>query len=113
MTMAFKSNLTCFNIVNVEDSPITQVIDKVIKQEEELRKKKKEDDPVIMYNGSESDESSLEDELQSANKNIGLYQKTGYCYSCTKSFIPQIVCCILVALWFSDNKQQKNMDNME
>jgi len=35
MTLAHQNHLTCFNIVNVEDSPITQHLDKLIKMEEE------------------------------------------------------------------------------
>ena len=33
--MAYDSHLTCFNIVNIEDSPITQVIDKILKAKSE------------------------------------------------------------------------------
>jgi len=49
----------------------------------------------------EDKESSDEDYIE---KNIGLYMKTGHCYSDVKSFIPQVVCMSLVALWFSDKK---------
>lgn len=40
------------------------------------------------------------------DKNIGIYMKAGHCYSDVKSFIPQIVCLSLVALWFSDQKMR-------
>lgn len=45
--------------------------------------------------------------------NIGVYQKTGHCYSDIKSFIPQIISIILVALWFSEHKQQNNLNDLE
>lgn len=70
--------LTCINVVNVEDSPITRVTDQL----------KGEDD-----SGRE--------------RNIGFYMKTGYCYCDIKSFIPQVVSMALVALWFSDHKMRK------
>ena len=33
--------------------------------------------------------------------------KAGHCYSDVKSFIPQIVCLALVAVWFSDQKMKQ------
>jgi len=33
--------------------------------------------------------------------------KAGYCYCDVKSFIPEVVCMALVALWFSDAKTKK------
>ena len=33
--------------------------------------------------------------------------KAGYCYCDIKSFIPEVVCMALVALWFSDHKAKK------
>lgn len=102
LSHAFKNNLTCFNIINIEDSPLTQAMDNLIKQEEEEIAQKKKDSPTVLYDISDDEDSS---EYVQANKNIGLYQKTGHCYSDIKSFIPQIVSIILVGLWFSDNKQ--------
>jgi predicted homoserine dehydrogenase-like protein len=92
--MAYKHNLTCFNIVNVEDSPVTHVIDDLLKAQAATEKQ------VVLLN-TDSDE-----EIGPINKNIGLYQKTGHCYSDIKSFLPQITCLMLVAIWFSDNKQK-------
>ena len=46
-------------------------------------------------------------------RNIGLYTKTGYCYSDIKSFLPQLVSLILVGIWFSDNKQQHNTSDLD
>jgi hypothetical protein len=66
----------------MENSPITRVIDEILKEEK-------------------GEDSSEEDYIE---KNIGLYMKTGHCYSDVKSFIPQVVCMSLVALWFSDKK---------
>lgn len=65
LALAFKNNMTCFNVVNMENSPITRVIDEIIKEEKT---------------------DSSEDEY--LEKNIGLYQKSGHCYSDVKSFIP-------------------------
>lgn len=38
MRMAYKMNLTCFNVVNVENSPITKLIDQI--RDEDLLIKK-------------------------------------------------------------------------
>lgn len=70
--------LTCINVVNVEDSPITKVTDYMTGEEEGTKE-----------------------------RNIGFYMKTGYCYCDIKSFIPQVVSMALVALWFSDHKAKK------
>ncbi|CDW73732.1 glucosamine--fructose-6-phosphate aminotransferase [Stylonychia lemnae] len=76
---ARNQDLTCINVVNVEDSPITKV----------------------------GENLSAQGFDNSQNKNIGLYMKAGYCYCDVKSFIPEIVCMALVALWFSDAKTKK------
>jgi glucosamine 6-phosphate synthetase-like amidotransferase/phosphosugar isomerase protein len=78
LKMAKEVELTCMNVVNVEDSPITKVNDYLAGEEE---------------SGKE--------------RNIGFYMKTGYCYCDIKSFIPQVVSIALVALWFSDHKMRK------
>ena len=57
--MAKELDLTCINVVNVEDSPITKVGDE-----------KKEDGD------------------QGKERQIGFYMKSGYCYCDIKSFIP-------------------------
>ena len=83
LKLAYENNLTCFNIVNVEDSPITHVIDDIIAEAAKAKCEK----PVVLYNASDSEpESRGEEEI--ADKNIGLYQKSGHCYSDVKSFIP-------------------------
>ena len=38
------------------------------------------------------------------DENIGLYMKSGFCYSDVKCFIPQILAMALVSIWFSDKK---------
>lgn len=98
MRMAYKQNLTCFNVVNVENSPITKLIDQ-IREEDLLIKKQSSSTSNVLFNAS--DEDSEEDIV---DKNIGLYQKSGHCYSDVKSFIPQVVCLALIAIWFSDKK---------
>jgi hypothetical protein len=60
--------LTCFNIVNIEDSPITRVIDDIVAEQT----KQKAEKPVVLFDGSESDPESNED-AEATNKNIGLY----------------------------------------
>ena len=65
------------NIVNVEDSPLTRVI-------------------------SESVDPNSEQWFDS--ENIGMYMKSGFCYSDVKSFIPEVISMALVALWFRFNK---------
>jgi hypothetical protein len=52
--------ITCINVVNVEDSPITKINEML----------------------------NLNEEDGSREKNIGLYMKSGYCYCDIKSFIP-------------------------
>jgi len=38
-----------------------------------------------------------------------MYMKSGFCYSDTKSFIPEVISMALVALWFSAHKSA-NLD---
>ena len=71
--MAKKLNLTCINVVNVEDSNLNNA------------------------------STEFQDK---GEKKIGLFMKSGYCQCDIKSFVPQIVCMALVALWFSDNKSK-------
>lgn len=82
--MAKQAELTCINVVNVEDSPITKVAD---------------------YASSHDDDDHVEAAVK--ERNIGFYMKTGYCYCDIKSFIPQVVSMAIVALWFSDHKMKK------
>ena len=100
LKLAYEMNFTCTNIVNVEDSPITKVIDQI---NQEKNKKKDDESPAIIFNASDE---SAEDDIDKGNQNVGLYMKSGFCYSTIKSFIPSVICLSLVALWFSDNKQQ-------
>ena len=37
-----------------------------------------------------------------------MYTKCGYCYTDLKSYIPQVVCLTMVALWFSHCKMSTN-----
>jgi hypothetical protein len=64
----------------------------------------------VLYDESDED---VEFSSQFIEKNIGLYQKSGHCYSDIKSFIPQVVCITLVALWFSDKKSSLKIESME
>lgn len=70
--------ITCMNVVNVEDSPLTRVI------------------------SEQAQDKDQENWLDS--ENIGMYMKSGFCYSDIKSFIPEVLAMALVALWFSFNK---------
>lgn len=94
--MAYSNKLTCFNVVNTENSPITKLIDEIQKAEDEKEKQ------VVLYDSSEEEESKA-----FAEKNIGMYMKSGHCYSDIKSFLPQIICLCLVSLWFSDHKMRQ------
>jgi fructoselysine-6-P-deglycase FrlB-like protein len=74
---AVQHGITCINVVNVEGSPLTKVI------------------------------SDLSESLQDQwfeSESIGLFMKSGFCYSDVKSFIPEVIAMALVALWFSSNK---------
>jgi len=105
--LAYKNNLTCFNIVNVENSPITRIIDELQKEmNEDEKKDDNKDEPQILFDADNSDGNNSDDkEEEFVDKNIGLYQKSGHCYSDIKSFVPQVICLAMVALWFSDKKQ--------
>lgn len=94
LKMAYQKNLTCLNVVNIESSPITKAIDEVQKETSSMKDEKQQ----VLYNSS--DEEDFKEPFY--DKNIGIYMKSGHCYSDIKSFIPQIVCLALVALWFSD-----------
>jgi glutamine---fructose-6-phosphate transaminase (isomerizing) len=63
--------------VNVEDSPLTRVINEF---------------------------ADAQHESWYDSENIGMYMKSGFCYSDVKSFIPEVMSMALVALWFSFNK---------
>lgn len=78
--LAYKNNLTCFNIVNVENSRITKLVDEL--QRLDLQKKVSESPVVLLDISDDSDDEPLVD------KNIGMYQKSGHCWSDVKSFIP-------------------------
>jgi hypothetical protein len=69
--------------VNIEDSPITRVIDE-LNAEKKIEEKKTK--PVVLFNASDSNEDS--EELEKGNENIGVYMKSGMCYSNIKSFLP-------------------------
>lgn len=62
----------------------------------------------MLFNADDSDEDNDDQEEDFQDKNIGMYTKSGYCYTDMKTFIPQVVCLSLVALWFSNNKMQTN-----
>ena len=102
---AYKTNLTCFNIVNTENSPITRIIDELRKEMDEDEKKAEADKPQVLFDLDDSDDADSQGKDEFVDKNIGLYQKSGHCYSDIKCFIPQVICLAMVALWFSDKKQ--------
>lgn len=66
----------------MENSPITKLIDQ-IRVEDLLIKKQSSSSQNVLFNASDEDS---EEEI--VDKNIGLYQKSGHCYSDVKSFIP-------------------------
>lgn len=74
---AAQMGVTCINVVNVEDSAVTRVINEL----------------------ADKDEGAWFD-----SENIGLYMKSGFCYSDVKSFVPEVISLALVALWFSGHK---------
>jgi glucosamine 6-phosphate synthetase-like amidotransferase/phosphosugar isomerase protein len=74
---AIALGITCMNVVNVEDSPLTRVI---------------------------SENSAQDSQSWFDSENIGMYMKSGFCYSDAKSFIPEVISMALVALWFSAHK---------
>jgi len=91
----------------VENSPITKLIDQ-IRDEDLMIKKQSSSSQNILFNASDEDS---EEEI--VDKNIGLYQKSGHCYSDVKSFIPQVVCLALIAIWFSDKKQNQSIQSTQ
>lgn len=61
--------------------------------------------PVVLLDSDQSgDNLSSDDDEAFQEKNIGMYQKSGHCHSDFKSFVPQVVCLAMVALWFSAKK---------
>lgn len=100
LKLAYEHNFTCMNIVNVEDSPITKVVDNINKESKKVQEDSK---PAVLFDAS--DETDEEDDINKGNQNIGIYMKSAFCYSTIKSFIPSVICLSLVALWFSDNNQ--------
>ena len=69
LKLAYRSNQTCFNLVNVESSPITQTIEEVQKEltAEKAVKKKAAN---VLYDASDSDDDEGEKFIE---KNIGIY----------------------------------------
>lgn len=65
------------NVVNCEDSPLTRVV---------------------------SEQADVKNQEWLESENIGMFMKSGFCYSDVKSFIPEVISMALVALWFSHNK---------
>lgn len=90
---AHELGLTCINIVNVEDSPITRVIPEKGHQ----------------FTVERSGEASVTEDatLYDIEESIGMYTKFGFCYSDLKAFVPQVISLALVALWFSAAKTTK------
>ena len=117
---ASRLGVTCINIVNVEDSPITRVIQEVDRDDDTQAQGPKDRKTLVR-----SDSGLLELNRQTSNivpnaqfyendENIGFYMKSGFCYSDVKSFIPQILAMALVSIWFSDKKTtvlDKDMKN--
>ena len=99
---AYKANLTCFNIVNTENSPITRIIDELCRDKNEEEKKNEDEKPQILFDADDSSGESAGGKDDFVDKNIGLYQKSGHCYSDIKVFVPQVICMAMVAIWFSN-----------
>lgn len=74
--LACELGITCINVINVEDSPVSRVV------------------------------SDMADDVFD-NESIGMYMKSGFCYSDVKSFLPQVISLALVSIWFSDLKALK------
>jgi len=68
---AYRANLTCFNIVNVENSPITYVLDQVQKEMREARKSDQQQE--VIFNASDSEEEESEESEDYNDLKIGLY----------------------------------------
>lgn len=71
-----------------------------INAEKKLEEKKTK--PVVLFNASDSSDDS--EVLEKENENIGVYMKSGMCYSNIKSFLPSVITLALIAIWFSDAK---------
>lgn len=96
--LAYTNDFTCMNIVNQVDSPITKAIDEVIRERKEQEKSKDKSNKVLLnldidspskmdlLGSEDSQDSELEDDFQ--DKNIGMYSKSGNCYTDMKTFIP-------------------------
>ena len=108
---AYKLGVSCFNVVNVEDSPITRVIQEVDVDEGEAqfpyekRRLMRSDSGQLETLALNRANSTLPSAVLYENdENIGFYMKSGFCYSDIKSFVPEILALALVGIWFSDKK---------
>lgn len=108
---AAKLGVSCINVVNVEDSPITKVIAEVTHDDEpsapgERRLVRSDSGNLDALKLARMGSSSTMPNAQfyENDENIGFYMKSGFCYSDAKSFIPQILAMALVSIWFSDKK---------
>ena len=59
---------------------------------------------INVVNVEDSAVTRVASEFGDDSDSIGMYMKSGFCYSDLKSFIPQVISLAMVALWFSDKK---------
>ena len=111
---ASKLGVSCINVVNVEDSPITRVIQEINIDESQSPATPSPVERRLMRSDS-GDLSSLaavktnsmtmpNAQFYENDENIGFYMKSGFCYSDVKSFVPQVLAMALISIWFSDKK---------
>lgn len=95
---ASKLGVSCINVVNVEDSPITRVIQEINIDESQSPATPSPVERRLMRSDS-GDLSSLaavktnsmtmpNAQFYENDENIGFYMKSGFCYSDVKSFVP-------------------------
>ena len=93
---ASKLGVTCINVVNVEDSPITRVIQEVEVEDDQpatqgrglMRSSSGTFEPMNLARTGNYQSSMPNAQFFENDENIGFYMKSGFCYSDVKSFVP-------------------------
>ena len=108
---ASKLGVSCINVVNVEDSPITRVIQETVINDEGMGPREltltRSDSSSNIVSAASLQRTGMpmsNATFYENDENIGFYMKSGFCYSDVKCFIPQILAMALVSIWFSDKK---------
>lgn len=91
------------NVVNVVDSPITRALAELsINNNSKSPIVKDRANSVMLKRASSALSAQTIVEAEENDELIGMYMKSGFCYSDVKCFIPMVISMALIAIWFSD-----------